>query len=75
MPNTGGPLATEIPNITDWMQGWGSLAAAVTSALAVLFTGWLLRHEIRARREEQADSAGAQARLIVGTVASVDLIP
>ncbi|MEU2661216.1 hypothetical protein [Micromonospora sp. NPDC007220] len=67
--------AEEIPKVTDWMQGWGSIAAVLVSGLAVIFTGWLLRHEVRARRldeahreAEAADRQAAQARLIVPVV-------
>jgi hypothetical protein len=35
------------------------------SSLAVILTGLLFRHEVRVRRAEQEDAAGAQARLIV----------
>jgi hypothetical protein len=46
------------------MQGWGSLAGVFTSLVAIIFTGLLLRHEIRARRRDEEESAAAQARLI-----------
>jgi hypothetical protein len=61
----GPVLATEAPKITDWMQGWGSIAGLVMSTLAVLLTGLLFRHEIRVRREERQDSEAAQARLVL----------
>jgi hypothetical protein len=38
----------------------------------VVFTGWLLRHEIRVRREEKTDSDAAQARLIIGVVVDTE---
>jgi hypothetical protein len=50
------------------MQGWGSILSLVVSTGALVFTGWLLRHEIRVRREEKADNEATQARLVVGTV-------
>lgn len=64
-------LAAE-PTVTDWMQGWGSIAGVVMAALAALFTGLLLRHEARVRREEKADSEVAQARLVFGEVLEGD---
>ncbi|MFC0504173.1 hypothetical protein [Micromonospora costi] len=57
--------AEEIPKITDWMQAWGSLAGLLMSTIAVVFTGLLLRHEIRVRRDEQRDNEAALARLVV----------
>jgi hypothetical protein len=60
-------LAEDVPKITDWMQGWGTVAGAIASAGALIGTIVLLWHEIRVRREEKADSAQAQARLVVGT--------
>jgi len=61
-------LAEDTPMITDWMQGWGSIAGLMMSTLAVAFTGLLLRHEIRVRREERRDLEAAQARLILPTL-------
>jgi hypothetical protein len=55
----------EAPNWADVMQAWGTAAGAVMSALAVLAAVLLLRHEMRVRREEQADFDAAQARLVV----------
>jgi hypothetical protein len=46
------------------MQAWGSIASALLTALAVLITGLLLRHELRVRRQELADNDAAQARLV-----------
>ncbi|MGI5146870.1 hypothetical protein ACQEVC_10875 [Plantactinospora sp. CA-294935] len=59
--------AEEIPKITDWMQAWTGIAALIMSTFAVLFTGLLLRHEIKIRREEKRDQEAAQARLITLT--------
>lgn len=56
--------APETPNITDWMQGWGSLLALPLSLGAMVFTGLLLLHEIRVRRQERYHNDSAQARLI-----------
>ncbi|MET8147601.1 hypothetical protein ACIBSW_06710 [Actinoplanes sp. NPDC049668] len=61
-------LAADTPSVTDWMQGWGNILSLVVSTGALVFTGWLLRHEIRVRREDQEDQAGAQARLVVGRI-------
>jgi hypothetical protein len=61
-------LAAEAPKITDWMQGWGNVLGVLMSSIAVIFTGLLFRHERNVRREEQADSEAAQARLVVGSV-------
>ncbi|MEU8430392.1 hypothetical protein [Micromonospora sp. NPDC048887] len=58
-------LATDAPKITDWMQAWGSIAGLVMSTVAVLFTGLLLRHEIRIRREEKESTDSGQAQLVV----------
>ncbi len=59
--------ATEIPKITDWMQAWGSIAAALMGALAVVVTGLLLRHEMNARREEREEQRIAPARLVISS--------
>ncbi|MGX7675776.1 hypothetical protein [Plantactinospora sp. DSM 117369] len=61
-------LAADIPKVTDWMQAWGSLLGVGVSSLAVIITGLLLRHEMRARREERADADAAQARLVAGEI-------
>jgi hypothetical protein len=54
------------------MQGLASIYSAVVSTGALVFTGWLLRHEIQSRREEKADSEAAQARLIACHVVDHD---
>jgi hypothetical protein len=59
-----GVLAADVPKITDWLQAWGSVAGALMSAGALVFTGLLLLHEIRVRREERRETAIAQARLV-----------
>ncbi|MFG1872285.1 hypothetical protein [Micromonospora arborensis] len=64
-------LAAELPKLTDWMQAWGSLLGVAVSTLAVLITGALLRHEMRARREDKEDADAAQARLIVTDVTAL----
>lgn len=64
----GPVLAAEAPKVTDWMQAWGSVLSLVMSTVAVIFTGWLLRHEIKVRRVERVDTEAAQARLVVGSV-------
>src|SRR4051794_31199066 len=46
------------------MQGWGTVLSVPLSLFAVMFTGLLLRHEIRVRREERDDADAAQARLV-----------
>jgi hypothetical protein len=61
-------VAAEAPNTADWMQGWGAIISLPLSLLAVLFTGWLLRHEIRVRREERTDLEARQARLVRVTI-------
>jgi hypothetical protein len=55
------------------MQGWGSLLGVLMSTVAVIFTGWLLRHEIKVRREEKADADAAQARLVVASVVGEEM--
>lgn len=55
---------TDPPNITDWLQGWRTVAGAAVSALAAAAALGLLWHEIRARRSESRDREAAQARLI-----------
>jgi hypothetical protein len=59
------------PTTADWMQGWGALVSLPLSLLAVIFTGWLLQHEIRTRRaderqrdRERRDDERRQARLV-----------
>jgi len=59
--------------VTDWMQGWGSVLSLPLSLGALIFTGWLLRHEIRIRREEKADADAAQARLVVAEVTGPEM--
>jgi hypothetical protein len=65
-------LAADAPNYTDIMQGWGSVLGVLVSGLAVLITGMLLRHEMKARREEKAEQEAAQARLIVVALESAE---
>jgi hypothetical protein len=52
------------PDVADWLQGWGTVAGAVFSALAFLATLGLLLHEIRVRRRDEEDPMAQQARLI-----------
>ncbi|MFI7429938.1 hypothetical protein ACIBPB_23355 [Micromonospora sp. NPDC049836] len=68
-------VAAELPKVTDWMQGWGSLAGVLVSTLAVIITGFLLRHEMRARREDTEDREAAQARLISTSLGLPDVGP
>lgn len=63
-----GDLPLLASRTTDLMQGWGSIVSAFAAVGALIFTGWLLKHEIRVRREEQADAVQAQARQVVGTL-------
>lgn len=65
---------TQAPNITDWLQGWGSVAGAGVSALAAAAALGLLWHEIRARRSESRDREAAQARLITVRAAPVRIV-
>jgi hypothetical protein len=53
------------------MQGWGSILSLVVSTGALVFTGWLLRHEIRVRREEKADTDASLARLVLGQITAL----
>jgi hypothetical protein len=50
------PRPVDSPKVTDWMQGWGSLAGVIAALLAAGAAGALLRHEIAASRraEDQA---------------------
>lgn len=50
------------------MQAWGSLLGVGVSTLAVIITGLLLRHEMRARRDDKEDAEVAQARLVYGDI-------
>jgi len=61
----GAVIVADAPNAADWMQAWGSIAAVLTSTIAIVITGLLLRHEVRARREEQGEARQSQARLVV----------
>ncbi|MGI5146869.1 hypothetical protein ACQEVC_10870 [Plantactinospora sp. CA-294935] len=65
-------LAADAPNYTDIMQGWGSVLGVLVSGLAVLITGLLLWHEMKARREEREDQEAVQARLIVLMSETID---
>ncbi|MFC3383328.1 hypothetical protein [Couchioplanes azureus] len=56
--------AAEAPNVTDWMQGWGSVLGLPLAFGAMIFTGLLLLHEIRVRRQERYHNDTAQARLV-----------
>lgn len=66
-------LVADAPSVTDWMQGWGSIVSLAVSTGALVFTGWLLRHEIRVRREEKADADAAQARLVVAHIVGAEM--
>jgi hypothetical protein len=50
------------------MQGWGNVLGVILSAIAVIFTGLLFRHERNVRREEKEDADAAQARLVMGKI-------
>jgi hypothetical protein len=63
----------DTPTITDWMQGWGTVLGMLVSSGALVFTGLLLRHETRIRRDEQADGERSQARLIIPRLHSHDI--
>ncbi|GII24283.1 hypothetical protein Pme01_38800 [Planosporangium mesophilum] len=63
-PYPGSVYLAEAPKITDWMQAWGSIASLIISTGALVFTGLLLRHEIRIRREEETAASANQARLV-----------
>ncbi|NES29896.1 hypothetical protein GCE86_24655 [Micromonospora terminaliae] len=45
------PPGIEPPKVTDWMQGWGSLAGVVAGAVAAVAASWLLLHERQQARE------------------------
>ena len=68
-------LAGEAPKITDWMQGWGNVLGVILSAIAVIYTARLFRHERNMRREEKEDGDLAQARLVVGRVSGYEINP
>jgi hypothetical protein len=61
------PLSQEVANATfaEWLQGWGSVAAAVFSGAAVIVALLLFRHEREARAEDVAEEAARLARTIV----------
>jgi hypothetical protein len=63
------------PQITDWIQAWGSVLSLIVAAIALLFTGLLLRHEIHVRRAELADTIAAQARLVVPQLYAESAVP
>jgi hypothetical protein len=46
------------------MQAWGSILALPLSLGAMIFTGLLLFHEVRVRRQERYHNDSAQARLV-----------
>jgi hypothetical protein len=58
-------LSADAPNYADIMQAWGSILALPLALGAMVFTGLLLRHELRTRREDFYHSDSAQARLAV----------
>jgi hypothetical protein len=60
--------AAKTPSVTDWMQAWGTVAAAVFSALAFVGTVGLLLHEVRTRRRDEADRIAGQARMVLISV-------
>ncbi|WP_433081608.1 hypothetical protein ACQP1P_46565 [Dactylosporangium sp. CA-052675] len=66
-------FVADAPSVTDWMQGWGSILGLAMSTIAVIFSGWLLRHEINTRREEKTEAELAQARLVVGRISGCEL--
>ncbi len=51
----------ERPKITDWMQGWASIAGGVGGVVAAVFTGALLLFEIRRARQAEEDARQARA--------------
>lgn len=52
------PDGEEAPKVTDWMQGWGSIAGVAAGLAAAVAAAWLVLHE-----REQARLSREQARL------------
>jgi len=66
-------VIADAPTITDWMQGWGTVLGLLVSSGALVFTGLLLRHETKIRRDEKADRERSQARLVIPRLHSHDI--
>jgi hypothetical protein len=62
-------IAADAPNVTDWLQAWGTVAGALLSSLAVVIALTVVRNDRRARREDKHDADSAQARLVYIRVA------
>ncbi len=58
-------IVANSPTVADWMQGWGAVLSLPLALGALIFSGWLLRHEIRTRREERDFADSALARLVL----------
>ncbi len=56
--------AAEPPNYADLIEAYSTLGAAAFTALAVVVTFWVWRHDQKRRREDQYAAEAAQARLI-----------
>lgn len=54
-------IAAETPNVTDWMQGWGSVVGVVVGLIAAVITGILLIFEIRSGRQARGEAAEDRA--------------
>lgn len=55
------PPGANRPNLADWLQAWGSMAAVLAGLGAVIATVLLLRHEIRATRLAHVQAARERA--------------
>jgi hypothetical protein len=56
------------PLVTDWMQAFADIAGQALTVASIILGVFVLRHEIRKRKEEDLEAKSAQARLIVPSV-------
>lgn len=56
------------PTLADWLQGWGTVAGSVFSAIAAIAALALYWHEVRNRRSDVEDAVARQARGVLVTI-------
>jgi hypothetical protein len=56
------------PNLTDWLQGWGTVSGSIFSAIAAITALSLYWRETRYRKAETADLDTRQARAMLVTI-------
>ncbi|MGI5211506.1 hypothetical protein [Plantactinospora sp. CA-290183] len=65
----------EPPKVTDWMQGWGSIAGVLAGVAAAVAAAWLLMHERQQAREAQEQLRAERAEVALRPVRNIFTSP